>query len=259
MIFPVLVPLILPISNEQIAASSLLPVAGADSGRLIGQQGESCFKLIPEIVEHCIPITSEGTPAPGRIQSSQDNSVTRLDYPSEMGHRIGIPNQGSRSARLEQGPEDVMMGCIGECLSSPDRGLRIDNVNGTRLGEVGSDVQDAWLIFQKVDVKQCMDCLLVNNHPQCYFPLMHAAGKTKSKESQQLDLMDNSYESSDGGSAEVVLNPGGEDFDEDNFVELEAKEKENEDNDFNDDKNEGSATKPMNGESMGQLICAMGS
>ncbi|KAH9450963.1 hypothetical protein Pst134EA_017574 [Puccinia striiformis f. sp. tritici] len=88
---------------------------------------------------------------------------------------------------------------------------------------------------------------------------MHAAGKTKSKESQQLDLMDNSYESSDGGSAEVVLNPGGEDFDEDNFVELEAKEKENEDNDFNDDKNEGSATKPMNGESMGQLICAMGS
>ncbi|KAI7947660.1 hypothetical protein MJO28_009568 [Puccinia striiformis f. sp. tritici] len=103
-----------PISNEQIAASSLLPVAGADSGRLIGQQG----------VEHCIPITSEGTPAPGRIQSSQDNSVTRLDYPSEMGHRIGIPNQGSRSARLEQGPEDVMMGCIGEW------GLRIDNVNG---------------------------------------------------------------------------------------------------------------------------------
>ncbi|POW18661.1 hypothetical protein PSHT_05435 [Puccinia striiformis] len=242
MIFPVLVPLILPISNEQIAASSLLPVAGADSGRLIGQQG---VKVL----------------LPGPHPIKPDNSVTRLDYPSEMGHRIGIPNQGSRSARLEQGPEDVMMGW----------GLRIDNVN---VGEVGSDVQDAWLIFQKVDVKQCMDCLLVNNHPQvnqeigqdaapwlasAIFHLMHAAGKTKSKESQQLDLMDNSYESSDGGSAEVVLNPGGEDFDEDNFVELEAKEKENEDNDFNDDKNEGSATKPMNGESMGQLICAMGS
>ncbi|KAH9461253.1 hypothetical protein Pst134EA_017560 [Puccinia striiformis f. sp. tritici] len=109
-----------PISNEQLAASSLLPMAEANSGRPIGQQG-GCFKSIPEILEHCIAITSESTTTPGQIQSSHNSPVTRLDFSSEMDHQGGILNQESISTQPEprQGDADIIE-CIFGCLPSPD-------------------------------------------------------------------------------------------------------------------------------------------
>ncbi|POW18699.1 hypothetical protein PSHT_05441 [Puccinia striiformis] len=91
-----------PISNEQLAASSLLPMAEANSGRPIGQQGE-----------HCIAITSESTTTPGQIQSSHNSPVTRLDFSSEMDHQGGILNQESISTQPEprQGDADII-----ECI-----------------------------------------------------------------------------------------------------------------------------------------------
>ncbi|KAI7950697.1 hypothetical protein MJO29_009371 [Puccinia striiformis f. sp. tritici] len=99
-----------PISNEQLAASSLLPMAEANSGRPIGQQGE-----------HCIAITSESTTTPGQIQSSHNSPVTRLDFSSEMDHQGGILNQESISTQPEprQGDADIIE-CIFGCLPSPD-------------------------------------------------------------------------------------------------------------------------------------------
>ncbi|KNE95017.1 hypothetical protein PSTG_11615 [Puccinia striiformis f. sp. tritici PST-78] len=99
-----------PISNEQLAASSLLPMAEANSGRPIGQQGE-----------HCIAITSESTTTPGQIQSSHNSPVTRLDFSSEMDHQGGILNQESISTQPEprQGDADII-----------EWGLSSDVVNG---------------------------------------------------------------------------------------------------------------------------------
>ncbi|KAH9461259.1 hypothetical protein Pst134EA_017566 [Puccinia striiformis f. sp. tritici] len=102
-----------PISNKQLAASSLLPVAGADPGNWLDGKG---------ILEHCILITSESTTTPGQIPSSHDTPVTRLDSSSEMDHQIEIPNQESSSAQPKPRQGDAgIIKCIVKRLPSPPR------------------------------------------------------------------------------------------------------------------------------------------